>query len=690
MNKIVKDMLEVVNLTDPTIHDDIALNAIHYTLGLVASSRGAKFKVFNNTLPVNYFGLTLAGSGEGKDRSVDIAKNILAPCAEMYQLELEKHFAKFNSLLGPKDKPLPLPMFEFERATVEGFLAPRVDIQTVGFGCTNLRIPEIQDMLLSKDSLDIFSEVVKAWETGDTGGKTNRGHPIAPTKGIPVNVLVYGSPNAIKSNKQTSEQLLKMLTSGLGRRAFLAVPRREEVRDLLRSLPTPDSVSIKQDIWNQNEAGKKAEKIGKRAKALLMSDLDTIEMDNDAVEMYAIYNHKCKTCFVDDRSVSDGLVAEMLGRAWKAVRLAALYAFYDGDCEMSGENMQDAIEYTERCGRNVEELYHIPSNQEMILNFLAVEKHPQTRQAIMKSALDASIVSVFNDSIALADELADERNQVIEISDDKIPRYSLTQLSKIDLDAITISSSTVMGEGWKPMTGKFDDLAKFLTTGHWYSAGTFKDGKRNNESYERSQDLMMFDVDEDMTLETAKAFFSDFKCIIATTKSHQKEKHPGTGDIWDRYRIILVPDSKIEMDPETYSKFMINAMDLMGLPADRSAIDPARFFFGNKDAEVWVSPGDKLFPVTAAMPSTSKSEVVHKRLEKYDSVEGMERFFIASTDKGDRNNKLYRYACVLKMNDGLSDEVVEEKVRALNSKIADPLPERELAGTILKSIKRKK
>lgn len=684
-------MLNVINLTDPTIHNDIALNAIHYTLGLVASAQRAKFHIDKSDLPINYFGLTLAGSGEGKDRSVEIAKKILAPVIEMYQLALEHHFAKFNAALGPKDKPIPMPMFEFERATIEGFLSPRVDIQTVGFGCTNLRIPEIQDMLSSKDSLEIFSEVVKAWESGDTGGKTNRGAPIAPTVGIPVNVLVYGSPNAIKTNKQLSEQLLKMLTSGLGRRAFLAVPAKHEVHSLLRALeePTPAIIAkMHADIHDASLISSAVSSAVMETVKAYRKQVFTLTVDAEL--LYRNYNYRCKTAFLDRIDVSDGLVAEMLGRGWKAVRLAALYAFYDGfEYTITEQNMKDSIEYTERCGQNVEDLYHVPSNAELILSYLAIQKDPQTRQSIMKNALDTSMVVAFTDSMSLADELADERNQVIERSEDKVVKYSLKQLSAIDLDSITISISTSMHENWKPLTGKFSDLASFLKSGSWYSAGTFKDGKRNNDSYLQSQDLIIFDVDDGMDLDTAKSFFSDFRCIIATTKSHQVEKHPGTGDICDRYRIILVPDCKIEMDPETYSQFMLNAMDFAGIPADRKAIDPARFFFGNKEAEVWVSEGEKLFPVKACMPSTAKSEIVSKRLEKYDSVEGIERYFIASTDKGDRNNKLWRYACVLKDDNKYSDDEIESMIIALNEKIADPLPERELRSTILKSIKRK-
>lgn len=674
MNAIVQSMLEGVHKRDRAIHRSIALNAIHYNLGCLVAANRVKFVVNNDEVFINYFGVTLAASGTGKDRSDSIVKSMLSDVADAYMYALEKNYSAFNSKLGPTDKPVAMPPFEFERATPEGFLQSRVDIQAVGFGITNLKIPELQDALSSKDSMDFISDVVKTWETGETGAKTNRASPIPATKDQPTNILIYGSPVGIEEKNKKGADLRDRMTSGLARRSFVAYPSIHETNELMKqSLETitpPEDIS---DIQRE---------VNSKVLDAMTNGIRVITIDDDANQKYLEYDRRCKMESIGERN--EAITAELRSRAWKMIRLAALYAFINGQESIKLHDVMDAIEFTDECGLQATELLRTKSPQELLLDYLELHG-PVRREEIMRVVLGHNRIKDFQDTLSLAEELADERSMVIEITKDKIPLYSIKKLEGIDLDAVTISIGTSMGDGWRSITGKFSALGDVLASNIFYSAGTFKDGKRNNENYEQKQDLMIFDIDEGMTLETAKAFFSDFKCIIATTKSHMKEKHPGKMDVCDRFRIVLVPDSKIELDPDTYSQFMLNAMDMMGIPADRKAIDPARFFFGYEDAEVWYSPGGRRFPVKAALPTTTVSETVHKRLEKYDSVDGIERYFIASTDTGERNNKLYRYACVLK-DEGYDLAEIEEKVISLNQKIADPLPEREVRQTIIRSI----
>ena len=683
MNSVISGVIDYIKSNKPDVHTDIASNAAHYVLGMVAGMTRSSFTFRGTDIKLNYFGLTLAGSGDGKDVSVTFAKRAFAEAAMKHAAILEKEFTTFN--VKNPDAKLPIPPSEFSKATPEGFMQSRVNCDNVGYGSVNLRIEELQDVLDGKDT-EIFSEVVKAWEVGDTAAKINRVLSIPATRGIPISMILYGSPNTVMTDIKVFESLAKMLTSGLGRRSFMVAPDIKETSALQAAYqnnkPTDEEIheAIKNGEKLRNKIGEHVSKVFDRGEM-------NITMSKDASLIYNEYEKECSLHYGGNVFIHPGLVAEMKSRPWKTVRLAALYAWVNNKSEIDATDMNDAIEHATKCGEYVEKFFIVPSNEALILEYL--DLHSGSSEQQIRSALPKMNKGEFVDSMNLANDLAEKNNQVIERSDESVPKYSLKQLTAIDLDAVTISTSTSLHANWKPITGKFKDLEGFFKSGAWYSAGIFKEGHRTNENYTQSQDLIIFDVDEDMSLDTAKSFFSDFKCIIATTKNHMREKHPGTGDIWDRYRIILVPDSKIEMDPDTYSQFMLNAMDMLGLPADRSCQDPARFFYGNKDAEVWVSEGERLFPVKACIPTTAKSETVHKRLEKYDNVDGIERYFISSTDKGDRNNKLFRYACVLKDDGKYTDDEIEEMVIALNQRIADPLPERELRHTILKSIRKK-
>src|SRR5690606_11197139 len=68
-----------------------------------------------------------------------------------------------------------------------------------------------------------------------------------------------------------------------------------------------------------------------------------------------------------------------------------------------------------------------------------------------------------------------------------------------------------------------------------YSMGLFKDSivKKANFVY---CEAIALDFDKEYTLKQAKEDFSKFQCIIATTKSHRKEKN---GEVHDRFRVIV-------------------------------------------------------------------------------------------------------------------------------------------------------
>jgi len=674
MNTIVERMLIASKKEAPAVHDAITLNTIHYYLGTLATASLARYRFDSNNIPINFYGVTLAESGGGKDRSVEIVKRMVADGLAMYQYKLELEFDKFVKKMPMKER-FSIPWLEFGAGTAEGIMETRNHISMVGFGVTNWVVPEIQDALAESDG--IMSQIVKAWERGNTDGKNSKSTKYPPVNDVPMNVLCYGSPMKSRDDFLSMEKLRNALSNGLARRSFVVSIPRDETLNLQK-----EHFKSKSKPFIDHDEIKALNAILKSA---MMSYKCPIELEDEVVDLFYEYDMKCKLS-VEDPNIPTAVFAEAQSRAWKALRLAALYAFIEGSSKISEKNFQDSIEYSDfTSGFSMEILRDIPV-EEKVYKFIKTNG-PVTEQQI-RNVVGIKNKNEFADMLMMADSLADENGDAMVTSDERIVKYSISELTGIDLDAITISTSTQLSDNWKPLVGKWKDLPSFFKTGTWYSAGTFKGGHRNNDNYENSQDLMIFDIDDGMTLTDAKSFFADFRCIIATTKSHQIEKHPGTGDIWDRFRIILVPDVKIELDVDTYSKFMVNAMDMMGIPADRKAIDPARFFFGNKDAEVWVSEGTKLFPVNTCIPSTTKAEIVHKRLENYDSVEGAERYFIASTDKGDRNNKLYQYAKMIQDDNKYSQEEVETMVRELNAKIADPLPDRELERTILKSIRK--
>ncbi len=117
------------------------------------------------------------------------------------------------------------------------------------------------------------------------------------------------------------------------------------------------------------------------------------------------------------------------------------------------------------------------------------------------------------------------------------------------------------------------DLAQNITGSKPWSPGTYHNDHRKNENL-KSISLLTLDVDDGCTLAEAKTHFAGYKHIIATTKSHQKDKN---GIVCDRFRVILFLPETVTTDSE-YKKYWFAAGAKWPF-IDQQCKDSARFFY---------------------------------------------------------------------------------------------------------------
>ena len=118
---------------------------------------------------------------------------------------------------------------------------------------------------------------------------------------------------------------------------------------------------------------------------------------------------------------------------------------------------------------------------------------------------------------------------------------------------VTVSYSNHITENFKTVRIPFFKIADLVKSDFNYSAGSFKNGYRKRENYLNYCDLIILDIDDGMSIKDAKDLFCAYDYIIATTKSHQKDKH---GIICDRFRVILPTDKPITLNQVDYTKLM--------------------------------------------------------------------------------------------------------------------------------------
>jgi hypothetical protein len=115
-------------------------------------------------------------------------------------------------------------------------------------------------------------------------------------------------------------------------------------------------------------------------------------------------------------------------------------------------------------------------------------------------------------------------------------------------------------------------LANYIKASPW-APGIFEDGLRANKNLQ-SIDLLVLDIDEGCTLDEAREYFKNYWHIIATTKSHQKEKN---GITCDRFRVLLKLIWPAE-DDEEFKGFWFAAKAKWPF-IDDACKDSARFFY---------------------------------------------------------------------------------------------------------------
>lgn len=77
-----------------------------------------------------------------------------------------------------------------------------------------------------------------------------------------------------------------------------------------------------------------------------------------------------------------------------------------------------------------------------------------------------------------------------------------------------------------------------------------------------------------------------------------------------------------------------------------------------------------------------------QRIQQYQDMDGIERWFMANSGDGNRNNQLLRYALML-VDSGYNLADIDMKIDNLNRKLDNPLSSDEIDQTIRKTVSKK-
>lgn len=267
---------------------------------------------------------------------------------------------------------------------------------------------------------------------------------------------------------------------------------------------------------------------------------------------------------------------------------------------------------------------------------------------------------------------------------------------------ITFSTSNELAKDYISNSLPFGEFGTILKSKVNYSPFQYRDNYRNEtNSILMNANCIFLDFDDGLSIDKAKSVFSDFCYVLATTKSHQKEKN---GKVCDRFRIVIPCETNIHLCKEDYKELMNDIITTYG--ADKACKDIARFYYGYENAEVFYNFGE-LFDLDNAILKAKKKKQIIKEMTKtkervvnihFDGSKVDTLRQISHTDKmlrllkfnerfgaGGRNN--YLFACAKYLQDsGMSDDEVVSEVLWINS-MGDGISEDEIKHTIFKSLR---
>lgn len=678
--------------------------ACSYYWGVLASQMHAAVQGWGgSTLPINIYAMNLSPSGTGKGYSTGLIEDSvinrfretfmentfpLAAENNMYALASKRSLRNGTTLddelsgLTKEFNSIGALLFSFDSATVPAVKQLRHKLNLAKAGGVNLQIDEIGANLVGQ--VEVTNAFLELYDKGmikdklvKSSAETTRYERIEGF--TPTNMLLFGTPSKLLDSGITQRYLVDMLEMGYARRCFFGyIPKvKKNVADDAATL-------VSQMFNNSNDAQLDALSCSLEQLADI-SNMNKIVRIEQAEAVYLMqYKIHCDKRAESLKDHENIIRSELENRFFKVLKLAGAYAFRDYSPNITISHLEAAMRLAEDSGEHFVRLMTPEYDYERVAKYLADCGTPVTLPDLEQA------LPCFRGSKQQKDQMIEyavawayKNNIVIKKQyDGNILFLRGESLKETNIDELIISTSTKLAEGYTNQRIKFEDFIRLGSVNDYHWANHHFDGGFRREDHTlQGFNTIVLDVDGTLPLATAKELLKEYKVFFYTTKRHQDE------DKLDRYRIVLPTNYELELDREEYKMFMDNVMSALPFEMDESCNQRNKKWLTCESAETYFNDG-QLFDVLPFIPRTSKNEEREAKFKDQKDLDNLERWVLNNTGDGNRNKQLYNYAMVL-VEGGLEFVEIGQRVRALNSKLADKLSDDELQATILKSIQNK-
>jgi hypothetical protein len=677
---------------------------VAYFLGKIAGNMRASIVTKDRgEIPVNIYALALATSGFGKGHSVNIMENDFIKgykkrfIEETLPVIAEKHLwdiANDRALRNGSDQQEEFDAvsaeyrragsfaFTFDSGTVPAVKQLRQKLLLANCGSINLQIDEIGSNLIgSVEVLTLFLElydqgIVKQKLTKNTS-ENQRGEEIDGK--TPTNALLFGTPAKLLDGGVTEDQFYSFLDTGYARRCLFGMGHQD--RRASNSMSADEIYHRLIQPTNNNIVDKWATRFYNLADPAVYGWKSYVE-DFVAIRLLE-YKIACEQ-EADQLPDHDEIrKAELSHRYFKALKLAGAYAFIDQSSEVLMDHIMQAILLVEESGKAFQTILDREKSYVKLAKYIT-DIGVEVTHADLHEALPfyKSGNSARNELITLATAWGYKKHIIIKKTFvDGIEFFKGDKLKETSLDELRLSYGDHWAYNYLSEKVPFDQL-HLLTQEqgmHWANHH-FKNGHRAEENVISGFNMVVIDVDGDVSMDTVHDLLKGYKFMTYTTKRHTEEVN--------RFRLILPINYVLELDSKDYKEFMNNVMSWLPFKTDESANQRAKKWESYSEGTYYYNMEGELLDALPFIPKTSKNEQYKQQLQKVESLDNLERWFAQRIATGNRNNHMLRYATAL-VDSGMDLIDVGKQVNAFNAKLNNPLPQSEIDSTIMVTVAKK-
>lgn len=694
--KVVEILCQRTQNTEPLFFRVL----VAYYLSVVASQMRCVIATPDRgDIPVNMYALNLATSGFGKGHSTNIIEEQVVNrfrdrfLEETFPLLAEMNLPKLankraiRKATSPDDElvrvtkefdSLGSMLFSFDSGTSPAVKQMRHKLLMADAGSLNLEIDEIG--LNLTNSAEVLTTFLELYDKGRIKTKlvksTSENNRFEEIRGAtPTNLMMFGTPSKLFDGAVTEQMLYQMLDSGYARRCFFGYLRGAKKNLNLTAEQVFEMTTANTSSTFLDDFSERLENL-----ADIINVNKRLRMDRDTSILLIEYKLACEKKASTFAEHEEMRKAELSHRYFKALKLAGAYAFIDNSMELTPAHLYNAIKLTEESGRAFEQMLTRDRPYVKLAKYIAnIRKEVTQADLVEDLPFYRGGVSQKAEMLNLAIAYGYKNNIIIKKSfSDGIEFLRGETLEETDLNKMVVAYSTDIVNDYQNETAPWDKLHKLTQANgmHWVNHHLVG-GYRNEENAVPGFNLVVVDVDGEVSMHTAQMLLKGYKYLMYTTKRHTDDEN--------RFRIIFPTNYKLELDAKDFKEFMSNIYEWLPFEADTATGQRARKWLSH-DGQFHYNDGE-LLDVLPFIPKTSKNEERKAQMNSQQSLDNLERWVMNNIGDGNRNNMLLRYAMVL-VDAGHDFEGIRSRVMALNEKIADKLDEIEIMSTVMITVGR--